>query len=98
MSETTRRTTKRTPGGADETPATNRRRSMPTAEPGNGSRAKSAPRAIAVDVTTGGQPVLDREERIRMTAYFLAEQDGFRGEPESYWLAAERAVADSTTR
>jgi hypothetical protein len=109
MSETTRRSTKRTPaGGADAAPATNRRRpdtassATPVAEARNGSRSapppKNGSRTAAHGAGNDGGHVLDREERIRMTAYFLAEQDGFRGEPESYWLAAERAVAESTTR
>ncbi len=34
----------------------------------------------------------DREEMIREEAYYLAEQDGFRGDPVEYWLTAERRV------
>jgi hypothetical protein len=29
---------------------------------------------------------------VRTAAYFLAEQDGFSGDPAGYWVAAERQV------
>jgi len=34
----------------------------------------------------------DRLQRIRETAYLLAEKDGFSGDPERYWAKAEQQV------
>jgi hypothetical protein len=31
-------------------------------------------------------------DMIRETAYFLAEQHNFEGDPHQYWLAAERQI------
>lgn len=45
--------------------------------------------------STKSQKAVSPEERrkmIELEAYFMAEKDGFRGSPESYWLAAEAIV------
>ena len=33
-----------------------------------------------------------REQLIREAAYYLAEQEDFRGDPVEYWLEAEREI------
>jgi hypothetical protein len=34
-----------------------------------------------------------RYRRIEQAAYFLAESDGFQGDPVSYWIEAEKQLA-----
>jgi hypothetical protein len=34
----------------------------------------------------------EREQKIRETAYYIAERDSFRGDPISYWCEAEREI------
>ena len=36
-----------------------------------------------------------RYRRIEQAAYFLAESEGFRGDPVAYWIEAEKQVAAS---
>jgi len=51
-------------------------------------KAEKAPKAPAVTLSPE-----ERWEMIRTAAYFLAERDGFSGDPEGYWLAAERQLS-----
>ena len=39
-------------------------------------------------------PPEKRYELVRQQAYFIAEKDGFRGDPNGYWQAAEKHVAE----
>jgi hypothetical protein len=62
--------------------------------------AKKAGKAVkadkAVKAPKAATPELTLEERwemIRTAAYFLAESDGFSGDPEGYWIAAERQLS-----
>ena len=44
-----------------------------------------------------GTPAVGPEERFRMiqhAAYYLAEKDGFRSPPDSYWAAAEKEIEE----
>jgi hypothetical protein len=51
------------------------------------------PAAAAIEKTTVGNHVLDEEE-VRLTAYFLWEQDGRPGgRDEHYWWAAVEKIA-----
>jgi hypothetical protein len=57
---------------------------------GEPEAAKEATPAPAVKAVS---PTPTPEQRFRMieeAAYFLAEKDGFRGSPASYWHAAEK--------
>jgi len=45
--------------------------------------AKSAVRTITAE---------ERFKMIEAAAYYLAEKDGFRGDPTHYWLAAEKEI------
>jgi hypothetical protein len=49
---------------------------------------KAAPVAVASTVASRE----DHFNRIQKEAYFLAEKDGFKGDPTKYWLAAEANV------
>ncbi len=55
------------------------------------SRTSKTPKSVAAAEST----LASREshfKRIQQEAYFLAENDGFAGDPTAYWLAAEANV------
>jgi hypothetical protein len=47
--------------------------------------------------SSAGQEVTaaERFRMIEQEAYFLAEKDGFKGSPDSYWFAAEKQVSEA---
>jgi len=61
------------------------------AEPKKTAR-KPAPKKAASSKSSPALTPQERWEMISTAAYFLAEQDGFSGDPASYWLAAEHMV------
>lgn len=83
--------------------STSTRKSVPTAS--GVAAAASQPRArqtterkstrAASEGATPQRRAVTAEERYRMieqAAYFAAERAGFRGDPHSYWVIAEREV------
>lgn len=87
---TSKTTSKKSGNGKQvETKTTEAKTAAPkTARKPAAKKAEKAPKASA--------PVLSPEERwemIRTAAYFLAERDGFSGDPEGYWIAAERQLS-----
>jgi hypothetical protein len=86
MTETIRRSTKRGSGneGNGKRRTEEPKVTAPVTEP---ARSTASRNRRPSDPMPNG---LDREEQIRQTAYFLAEQDGFRAAPEHYWHEAER--------
>lgn len=56
---------------------------------GVGTPRKRAPRQkTAKPAVTAAE----RQKMIELEAYFVAEKDGFRGDPKNYWLTAEAIV------
>ncbi len=54
-------------------------------KPASKAAAKAKPQSVSSEL---------RYRMIQEAAYYMAEKDQFRGEPGSYWCAAEKQVAD----
>jgi hypothetical protein len=51
-------------------------------------RNRSAARKTAKSAVTAAE----RMKMVEKEAYFVAEKDGFRGDPKNYWITAETIV------
>lgn len=53
-----------------------------------------APRRAAKRKADGAGTVTpqDREQYIQVAAYYIAERDGFNGDPQDYWINAEQEI------
>ena len=59
------------------------------------------PAARAVAPAAPVKPAITSEqyyELVRLEAYLLSERDGFKGDPNAYWRAAELKVAATMSR
>lgn len=72
----------------------------PTAKPAQpAAPAVAAPVKPVVAAPAVAMPVkpvitpAQRHAMVQTEAYFIAEKDGFRGDPATYWAKAEKAVA-----
>jgi hypothetical protein len=68
------------------------KKSVAAAKPARKATVKSAAKpavATAKVVVTPEQ----RQRMIEVSAYYLAEKNGFKGDGQQYWLQAERDVA-----
>jgi Ni,Fe-hydrogenase III small subunit len=67
---------------------------------GGGCAAKATKPAVKTVAAPAAKPVQAKEtvsaeryfDMIKDRAYILAEKDGFRGQPDEYWFAAEREI------
>lgn len=59
-------------------------------------KTKKVAKKAAAKKTAPGRTRLSLEQRYRrieQAAYFLAESEGFQGDPVSYWIEAEKQLA-----
>ena len=53
----------------------------------------SAPKPVAKSVAKGAAGLEQKKRMIDEAAYYLAQKDGFRADPHSYWMEAEKQVS-----
>lgn len=72
-------------------PATKKAATKATAEAAAPAKAPRAKKAAAA-----AQPAMGAEERYKMielAAYYIAQRNGFAGDPKVYWVEAEAQIA-----
>lgn len=66
---------------------------VPTASKVAAGLAAPRKRAAARKTAKTAVTAQERMKMIEKEAYFVAEKDGFRGDPKKYWITAEAIVA-----
>jgi len=76
------------PRGAKAAPSAAKRTPLPPPPPPPAPAAAPAPVPPAPPLVTPEQ----RQRMVESAAYYLAEKNGFSGDPQQYWLQAEKEV------
>ncbi|MBU1694857.1 MAG: DUF2934 domain-containing protein [Verrucomicrobia bacterium] len=71
---------------------------VPTASKVAAGRAAPRKRTAARKTAKSAATANERMKMIELESYFVAEKDGFRGDPKNYWITAETIVAARLAR